>query len=86
MLLIPVTKQMMLYDIGTRPGERLPVGILEPLYKPPTVQSEKPTSKPTVATGSKAGSRASQRSQVIKLRFKHLIFIYLCIVYHFISI
>ena len=53
----------MLYDIGTRPGERLPVGILEHLFKPPTAQSVKTVGKPNEAQGSKPGSRTSKRSQ-----------------------
>lgn len=57
----------MLYDIGTNPGQRLPAGNIEPLYKPPTAQTAK--TKTTAdgtkdASGSKPGTTDSKRSQV----------------------
>ncbi|KAL4223613.1 hypothetical protein ACF0H5_017082 [Mactra antiquata] len=59
----PVTNQVMLYDIGTRPGQRMFGGNLEPLNKPPTAISEarKQTPKKEGA-GSKPGTKGSKRS------------------------
>ncbi|WAR02323.1 hypothetical protein MAR_008881 [Mya arenaria] len=60
----PVTKQVMLYDIGTLPGQRLPVGNIEPMFKPPTAQSVKPaTNDQTKPSGSKPGTSESKKSQ-----------------------
>ena len=67
MVFVSVTKQVMLYDIGTKPGKSLPVGIIEPLYKPATVTppDEKPKSKGKEEKNeSKPGSKDSQRSNV----------------------
>ena len=67
MIFVSVTKQVMLYDIGTKPGKNLPVGIIEPLYKPATVPppDEKPKSKGKEEKNeSKPGSKDSQRSNV----------------------
>ena len=67
MVFVSVTKQVMLYDIGTKPGKSLPVGIIEPLYKPATVPppDEKPKSKgKEEKNDSKPGSKDSQRSNV----------------------
>ncbi|KAH3891274.1 hypothetical protein DPMN_015367 [Dreissena polymorpha] len=59
----------MLYDIGTTPGRRLPVGNIEPLNKAPLVpetgkQTLKSGSNPS---GSKPGTRESNKSQVYKI-------------------
>ncbi|XP_053389676.1 uncharacterized protein LOC128552658 [Mercenaria mercenaria] len=56
----------MLYDIGTRPGQRIPAGNMEPLYKPPTAEtSDKkmtPKSSNKNEPGSKPGTKGSKRS------------------------
>jgi len=69
----PVSKQMMLYDIGTTPGKRLPHGNMEPLNKPPTAPSVTGGGK---QPGSKPATAASKHSQV---RENHIITT--CIIY-----
>ena len=67
MSLFSVTKQVMLYDIGTKPGKRLPVGIIEPLYKPPTVlpsEEKSKTAEKENRAESKPGSNGSNRNNV----------------------
>ena len=59
----------MLFDIGTQPGKRLPVGNIEPLYKPATVQPQPAQGKSRSAdkdqeTGSKPGSQDNNLEEV----------------------
>lgn len=54
----------MLYDIGTNPGQRLPVGNIEPLFKPTTSHTDKKSLVTETQGGSKPGTSDSKRSQV----------------------
>jgi hypothetical protein len=59
-----VTKQIMLYDIATQPGQRIPVGNMEPLNKPATAENIPAKAADKKEAGSKPGTKGSKRSTV----------------------